>query len=180
LSAARRTGQIVALVGVVALLVVLILHLVRRSSPPKLGGPAPQFSLDRLDGDGTLSLASLRGKPVVINFFASWCEPCKREAPALERLWHTYRKQGVVFLGIDTNDARSDALHFLRAHGITYPTLRDARGLVAANGYDVANMPMTFFVSRTGRLVATTILGPVNEQDRTRQFGRAVKAAMGS
>src|SRR5215212_7828694 len=97
---ARLTGQVVALAGVAVLLVVLIWRLTHRPALLELGGPAPGFSLARLDRDGTLDLASLRGRPVVLNFWASWCGPCKREAATLEQLWQHYRKQGVVFVGI--------------------------------------------------------------------------------
>ena len=177
---ARLVGQVVALSVVATLLALLVWRLTHQPSPPKIGRPAPAFSLARLNGNGKLSLASLRGKAVVINFFASWCGPCKQEAPALERLWQTYRAKGVAFVGIDSNDARSDGLRFLRAHGITYPAVHDARGLVAANKYDVANMPTTFFVDRAGRLVGSAILGPVNEKHRSRDFADALKVAMAS
>ena len=176
----RPAAQVAALAAVAALLVVLIVHLVRQRGAPKIGGPAPTFSLQRLNGPGTLSLASLRGRPVVLNFWASWCAPCKREAPALERFWRQYRPQGVVFVGIDANDAASDARRFLRAHGVTYPTVRDPHGLVAANSYDVANMPMTFFVDRRGRLVSTHVLGPVSEKQFADEFRRGVEAAIRS
>src|SRR5437762_2864664 len=106
---ARLTGQVVALAAVAALLIVLIWRLTHQPAPLKLGGPAPGFSLTRLDREGTLDLASLRGSPVVLNFWASWCGPCKREAATLEQLWRHYRPRGVVFVGIDANDAASDA-----------------------------------------------------------------------
>jgi cytochrome c biogenesis protein CcmG, thiol:disulfide interchange protein DsbE len=175
---ARLTAQVVALAAVVALFAVLVWRLTHQPSGPKLGGPAPGFSLERLDGGGKLALSSLRGRAVVLNFWASWCDPCKREAPTLERLWHRYRSRGVVFVGIDANDAASDARRFLRAHGITYPTVHDAHGLVAANSYNVANMPMTFFVDRTGRLVDTRVLGPVSEKRFGDEFERGLQAAL--
>lgn len=171
-------GQFVAVAVVVALFVVLVWRLTHRSSPPKIGGPAPVFSLRRLNGTGTLRLASLRGKAVVLNFWASWCPPCKAEAPALEKLWKEYRGKGVVFVGVDSNDASSDALRFLTAHGITYPVVSDKNGLVAANQYDIAALPVTYFVSRQGRLVATHIVGGVNKY--TSEFESALAAAMKS
>jgi cytochrome c biogenesis protein CcmG, thiol:disulfide interchange protein DsbE len=177
---ARLTGQVVALAAVAALLGILIWHLTHRPPPPKIGAPAPAFSLGRLDGSGTLALASLRGRTVVLNFWASWCPPCKREAPALEQLWHEYRGKGVVFVGIDANDAASDGRRFLRAHGITYPTVHDAHGLVAANRYNVDQMPVTYFIDKEGRLVDEPLLGPVSEKRFADAFRRRIEAAIES
>ncbi len=171
-------GQAVAVVAVVALFVVLVWRLTHGASPPATGVPAPAFSLRRLNGSGTLRLSSLRGKAVVLNFWASWCGPCKAEAPALEKLWHQYRGKGVVFVGIDSNDASSDARRFLAAHGITYPVVSDTNGLVAANRYDIAGLPVTYFVDRRGRLVGPHVLGPVNKFPSA--FRSALAVAMAS
>src|SRR5581483_3554642 len=109
-SALLKLGaQAVAVAAVAALAAVLVWRLTHQTPPPKVGGPAPNFSLRRLDGDGTVSLRSLRGKTVVPNFCASWCDPCKREAPALEKVWNEYRSRGLVVLGVDSGDVRSDA-----------------------------------------------------------------------
>jgi cytochrome c biogenesis protein CcmG/thiol:disulfide interchange protein DsbE len=156
-------GQAVAVAAVLALLVVLVWRLTHHSPPPKPGVAAPQFALRRLNGAGTLRLSSLRGKTVVLNFWASWCGPCKAEAPALEQLWHQYRGKGVVFVGIDSNDASSDARRFIGAHGITYPVVFDANGVVASNRYDIGALPVTYFVNRQGRLVGPHIQGGVNK-----------------
>jgi cytochrome c biogenesis protein CcmG/thiol:disulfide interchange protein DsbE len=175
-----RGGRGLAVAGVAALLALLVWHLTHQPSPPRIGGPAPNFTLSRVNGRGTLDLASLRGRPVVLNFWASWCAPCKREAPALEHLWHEYRSRGVVFVGVDSNDAVGDARRFLSAHGITYPVVHDADGTVAANEYDIANLPVTHFVDRRGRLVSVTVLGPVSEKAHAAEFRRGVEAAMQS
>ena len=171
-------AQAVAVAVVIALFVVLVWRLTHRASPPKIGGPAPAFALERLNGTGTLRLASLHGKAVVLNFWASWCGPCKAEAPALEKFWRQYRSKGVVFVGVDSNDAAGDARRFLSAHGITYPVVSDKNGLVAANRYDIAALPVTYFVSRRGRLVATHIVGGVDEY--TSEFRSALAVAMRS
>jgi peroxiredoxin len=157
---------------------VLVWRLTHQSSPPKVGSAAPHFALPRLDGGGTLSLAALRGKAVVLNFWASWCVPCKSEAPAIEQLWRRYKGQGVVFVGVDTNDASSDARRFVSAHGITYPVVVDKGGLVAANRYDIADLPVTYFVNRQGRLIGSQILGGVNKS--LASFRRNLTAAMKS
>src|ERR671937_105938 len=111
-----RRGKIVlqaAAVLVVALLIALLTwQVVRTDQGRELGAKvnegrrplAPAFTLDRLDGKGQVSLASLRGKAVVINFWASWCEPCKEESPRLESFWQQNRNDGVVFVGIDAQD----------------------------------------------------------------------------
>jgi len=176
----KRGGQVVAVAGVAGLATLLTWHLTHEPSPARVGARAPDFSLGRLNGSGTLDLASLHGRPVVINFWASWCAPCKAEASTLERLWREYRRRGVVFVGVDSNDAASDARRFLSAHGITYPAVHDAGGLVAANKYGVANLPVTYFVDRRGRLVRVTVLGPVSEKAHADEFRRGVQAAIES
>ncbi len=94
------------MMGVGILASLLGWNLTHQTPPPKVGAPAPAFSLPRLAGQGDLSLSSLRGKTVVLNFFASWCAPCKREAPDLEAVWRRYRSDGLVVLGIDSGDTR--------------------------------------------------------------------------
>ena len=83
-----------------------------------------------------------------------------------------------MFVGVDSNDASGDALRFLTAHGITYPVVADRNGLVAANRYDIADLPVTYFVDRRGRLVATHLLGPVDKHES--QFRSALATAMSS
>jgi len=177
----RRVAQALAVVGVAVLAGVLGWRLTHQAHPPAVGGPAPTFSLPRLVGHDRVSLASLRGKTVVLNFWASWCDPCKREAATLEQISRTYRSRGVVVLGVDTgDDVRSDAQRFVRAHGITYPVLWDANALVAGNRYGVANLPVTYVVDPRGRLVGTRVLGPINEKSFNDAFLRNLDAAIRS
>ena len=171
-----RALQATALVAVVGLFALLVWRLTHQSHPPKLGGPAPNFTLQRLGDGGTVDLASLRGKPVVLNFFASWCEPCKGEAPVLESAWQKYKNQ-VVFLGVDYHDVTSDARTFLSHHGVTYPTVQDGSGAVA-DRYGVSAVPETYFVDRRGRLVGVHIVGTVVDQRAA--FRRGVEAALNS
>lgn len=169
-----RTLQATALVAVVGLFALLVWRLTHQSHPPKLGGPAPNFTLRRLDDRGTIDLRSLRGKPVVLNFFASWCNPCKGEAPVLESAWRKYRDR-VVFLGIDYHDVTSDGRRFLRAHDITYPTVADGSGDVA-DRYGVTGVPETYFINAQGRLVGSHIAGTVAHQQNA--FFEGIKAAL--
>jgi cytochrome c biogenesis protein CcmG, thiol:disulfide interchange protein DsbE len=170
-------AQVLAIVAVGALGGVLLWNLTHQPPPPRVGGPAPLFSLTRLQGGGKLSLRSLRGKTVVINFFASWCAPCKREAPALEQVWRDYRSRGVVVLGIDTNDGASDGRRFMSAHGITYPAVGGA-GYGLAGRYGVPDLPATFVINSKGRIVGGLILGPVSEQAHSQELSRYLHAAL--
>jgi cytochrome c biogenesis protein CcmG/thiol:disulfide interchange protein DsbE len=173
----KLTGQVVALAAVAGLLGLLVWRLVHQSKPPKIGGPAPAFSSKRVDTRGTLDLASLRGKPVVLNFWASWCGPCKGEATTLEQAWRRYKSQGVVFVGVDYHDVTGDARRFLAHHDITYPTVQDGSGMIA-DRYGVSAVPETYFIDRRGHLVGEHIKGTVaNQKDK---FIRGVEAALGS
>jgi cytochrome c biogenesis protein CcmG/thiol:disulfide interchange protein DsbE len=171
----KLAGQLVALAAVAGLLGLLVWRLTHQSHPPKIGGPAPTFTLKRIDGDGKLSLASLRGRPVVLNFWASWCVPCKGEAKTLEQAWRQYRGKGVVFLGVDYHDVTSDARTFIEHHGVTYLTVQDGSGMVG-DRYGLTGVPETFFIDRRGRLVGVHILGPVNHY--VSEFRRGIRAAL--
>ncbi len=174
------TAQAVALAAVAVLLVLLIWHLTHQPKHAKAGEAAPTFVLQRLDHDDVLDLSSLRGKGVVLNFWASWCGPCKREARTLEQSWRSYRRRGLVVLGVDANDVDSDARRFMQAHGITYPVVRDSNGSIAANSYNVSDLPMTFFINRKGLLVGDAIRGAVGDSQYRSDFRRGIQEALGS
>ncbi len=175
----QLAGQTLA-IAVVGVLAGLLLWKVTHEPPaPRVGQRAPAFALQRLNGDGTVSLASFRGKVVVLNFFASWCSPCKREAPALEKVWRDYRTQGVVVLGIDTNDQASDARRFISAHGVTYPAVGVA-GMGLASQSGTANLPTTYVLNRQGRVVGGQILGAVSDQPFSSELVRYLHAALKS
>lgn len=143
-------GVLLPALGVLALLAFGFTREPRYIESPMLGRPAPPFSLPLFDGR-MLRLEDLRGQVVFLNFWASWCPPCRAEAPALESTWQQTRHQGVVFLGISTQDEEERARAFLDEFGITYPNGRDADGRIAID-YGVWGLPETFFISPEGRI----------------------------
>jgi len=134
---------------------------------------APELTLDTLDGEGEIRLADYRGKAVVLNFWASWCEPCKDEAPLLEETWQRYREDGLVVLGIDAQDFRVDARKFVERYGLTYPIAYDGNG-ASLGRFGNTGFPETWFVGRDGRLVGEHIVGPFDEE----QLEENVQAAL--
>jgi cytochrome c biogenesis protein CcmG/thiol:disulfide interchange protein DsbE len=115
--------------------------------------PEAGHSLPRLGGAGTSSLASYAGKVVVLNFWASWCEPCQVEAPLLEHAQSRLERHGGTVLGITYKDASPDSESFVRQFHLTYPNLRDKSGEFASS-YGTDRLPESFIVNRAGRIVA--------------------------
>lgn len=123
------------------------------------GEQAPQFHLALLSG-GTLDLAELRGKPVVVNFMASWCPPCRAEMPAFEKAWQQH-KDRVVFVGVAVEDTESAAKALVEKTGVTYPVGLD-EGSFIARAYELKGMPTTVFLDPNGAVVKR-VTGPVTE-----------------
>jgi cytochrome c biogenesis protein CcmG/thiol:disulfide interchange protein DsbE len=123
--------------------------------------PAPRVELPRLDGDGRSSLADYRGKVVVLNFWASWCEPCRAESPLLQRWHRRIAGRDATVVGVDVLDVTSDARAFARKYSLTYPMLRD-RGGETIESFGVVAYPETFVIDRQGRIAATE-RGPVDD-----------------
>ena len=136
---------------------------------------APSFRLSRLDRSGHLELASLRNKVVLINFWATWCDPCKRELPRLQRAWQRYRGRDVVFVGVDAQDFDSGARKAIRKYGMTYPVVYDGSGKVLSR-YGGLPLPKTFVVDRRGRIV-NYHLGELDDPDIQRLVDGALKIA---
>jgi cytochrome c biogenesis protein CcmG/thiol:disulfide interchange protein DsbE len=138
------------LVTVLAFLAVLIYGQVRKGVSQPKSGPAPEFTLTLFDG-GQISLAELRGRPVVLNFWASWCDPCKDEAPLLEAAWRKYKDQGLMVIGVDYLDQEPAARAYLQEFQITYPNGPDL-GSKIARRYFIRGVPETFFIGPDGQI----------------------------
>lgn len=165
-----------AIVPALAFIAVLSLAVFRSGSQAEAGKSAPSFDLALLDGSGSLTDEDLKDHPVVINFWASWCIPCREEAPLFERAWRSYRDEGVIFLGVNMKDAESDARAFVEEFGITYPVVRDLDQTLSQD-FGVKGLPETFFVDHrwtfigaisgagSGEQQGTVILGAVSEDE---------------
>jgi len=171
----KTTAQLLALACVAGLLALLVWQLGHQQHAPGVGAMAPSFTLNRLEGRGKISLAAYRGKPVVLNFWASWCEPCKGEAAVLERDWTSYRDRGVVFLGVDYHDLASDARRFVSAHELTFPMLEDGSGKVTGD-YGISQVPETYVLNRQGRVVLH-LAGPITDPGFAVKFRSALAKA---
>ena len=181
----QRVAQLAALIGVAALLGLLIWKVAfgrTTGAADELAAGklvhAPAFTLDRLDRDGQLGVGDLRGKAIVVNFWASWCVPCRDEAPVLQKTYERYRDQGLVVLGVDVNDFRQDARRFMKRYGLSYPVVYDGKGSTVGK-WGVRGFPETFFVDRTGKLVGERIEGAVDIERNQDAFQRGVALALG-
>mgnify|MGYP000751146118 CR=1 FL=1 len=121
-------------------------------------GVAPDFSFTTFDGE-QIALADLRGKGVVLNFWASWCDPCRAEAALLEEAWLRERDRGIVFIGLDYLDQEHSARAYLEEFGISYPNGPDLQS-AAARRYGIQGVPETFFIGPDGQ-ITTMVIGPL-------------------
>jgi cytochrome c biogenesis protein CcmG/thiol:disulfide interchange protein DsbE len=125
---------------------------------------APHLKLPRLDADGHLSLTSLRGKVVVVNFWESYCVPCKEEARRVADAARAWEDKGVVFVGVNAFDTRRAARAYLERYGVEYPNVRDGVGTTFGK-WGVTGVPETFFIDRRGRVVPPHITGPASREE---------------
>jgi cytochrome c biogenesis protein CcmG, thiol:disulfide interchange protein DsbE len=138
------------------------------------GGPAAAFSLPALSGSGQVSLRGYQGKPLIVNFFASWCPPCQKETPLLARFYRAEHGK-VAIVGLDENDVRAHAVSFTRSTGVGYPVGFDPAA-VAASAYGVSALPQTFFLDARHRVV-DRVFGAVTRADLSK--GIALATAKG-
>lgn len=146
-----------------------------RDEGPVLGRAAPTYAASDLQGD-SVDLADLEGKAVLLNFWATWCTPCREETPFLQRLYLARAKEGFVVLGasVDAASARADVEAFVREYGVTYPILLDPQ-MRGMDGYRVMGLPATFLIDRAG-VLRWMRLGPVGEDDQ--EFLSALEAVL--
>lgn len=150
----RGVGMIAAFVLLVGFVAFLAIGLQRQNaSGQRAAGLAPDFEFTTFEGE-TITLAELHGQGVVVNFWASWCEPCRTEAELLETTWRREKENGIIFLGIDYLDQEHAAQEYLAEYDITYPNGPDLRSTIARR-YRIRGVPETFFISPEGEIVTT-------------------------
>jgi cytochrome c biogenesis protein CcmG/thiol:disulfide interchange protein DsbE len=178
MSRLKLAGQVGALGLVVALLGLLVWKVIENDrgnvATKFTQGKQPMavdFELDRLNGEGSLQLSSLRGKVVVINFWAAWCDPCKSEAPRFQAAYERYRDR-VEFVGVDTADASGQAREFLDDYGVTYPNVRDPSTKVL-DAYGGLPIPRTYVVGPSGR-----VTGYIFGEARAEELQSAIEKAL--
>ena len=145
-------GRLLIWVGLMALLLLVGVALFRsQQGPVGVGYKAPEFTLTSYDGD-EYSLEDLKGKVVLVNFWASWCKPCEQEAADLEAAWRFYEPRGdVLFLGVDWTDTGKKGLAYLEKFDITYPNGPDLRTKIS-QAYRITGVPETYIIDRNGEL----------------------------
>ena len=165
--AQRSTRLVVAAAAAAAAAVALIVvgATVGSGAPtPQNLGPAKNFSLGVLGHPGRqLSLRSMTGHPVIVNFFASWCEPCQKETPLIARFYRA-RRGHVAIIGVDVNDSAAKAMAFVRKSGVRYPVAVDPMPMKAAFAYNLPGLPATFFLNSRHQIVKQ-VYGPVTEAE---------------
>jgi cytochrome c biogenesis protein CcmG/thiol:disulfide interchange protein DsbE len=154
----QRGGIPLVFVLLLVLLGILAMGLMKAQAGPVDNGLAPDFSLTGFDGR-TVTLSKLRGQVVIVNFWASWCLPCREEAAYLEHTWREYKDQGVVFIGVDYVDTEKEALAYIQEFDITYLNGPDLQTRIS-QAYNIQGVPETFFIAKNGELRGMQI-GPL-------------------
>lgn len=181
-----RTGKLATGLGLLVLIALLVYGLTSKATDKSIDQAlteqrpvaAPGFDLDlfaigapptsleerllAVATDDRIGLEDLRGGPVVLNFWASWCDPCREEAPLLQRSWERWGPRGVLFVGLNMQDLTDDARGFLDEFSVDYPTIRDPGKSVAAD-YGLTGIPETFFIDARGQVVAH-VIGVLTEE----------------
>jgi cytochrome c biogenesis protein CcmG/thiol:disulfide interchange protein DsbE len=158
-----KAGWVVTFVLLTAMIGFLGWGLYKSSSGPRASGAAPDFTIQSYTTGQNVTLSQLRGQVVIVNFWASWCPPCREEAAYLEKTWRKYEGKGVTFLGVDWVDTPVNAQAYLKEFDITYPNGPDL-GTKAAQVYRIQGVPETYYVDRKGNLRGVHI-GPLKDPE---------------
>jgi len=170
----NRTVLVVGLIIVATIVVVLFAGLGKdpqRIDSPLVGKPAPPFALKAVGTGETIDLEALRGKPVILNFWATWCGPCYEEHPTL--VANARNLPNVQFIGVVFNDEEPKIMRFLAERGTAYPTLLDANGKTAI-AYGVGGVPETYFINPAGTIVAK-FAGPLSTEELQANLAKALR-----
>ncbi|MCG3114961.1 MAG: TlpA family protein disulfide reductase [Candidatus Manganitrophus sp. SA1] len=143
------------------------------SKPPQVGGPAPSLEAETLKGK-TVSLNDYRGKVVLLTFWATWCEPCKKEMPEIQAAYERYEKDGLVVLAVNFGEKLDTASSFAHHGKLTFPILLDRRANIAER-FGVVSLPVTFFIDQDGIIRERVVGGTLTEQSIEETFKRLLK-----
>jgi len=145
-----------------------------RSIPaPRPDFPAPPFSLLSLEGQ-EVQLADFKGRAVVVNFWASWCPPCRAEMPAFQKIYGEYESKGLVILAVNSQESHTNAFDFAQSYTLTFPILLDEDGEIS-NRYRAASLPTTFFINKDGLIREVIYGGPISEANLRIQVEKLLK-----
>ncbi|MFQ5612577.1 MAG: TlpA family protein disulfide reductase [Anaerolineae bacterium] len=157
----RLLGLTIGMLLLLGLMATFAKGLQTKESTQLSGREAPQFVMPTFEGE-EIALADLRGQIVVINFWASWCVECYKEAALLEQAYQDYRNRGVIFLGVDYLDTEKEAMAYIQKYGITYPSGPDL-GSKISDAYQITGVPETFFIDKSGE-IAHVQIGPIERR----------------
>lgn len=169
-----NTRALIAVAGVLVIVALLGFGLSSKGGNAiAVGQQAPDGSLQRLGSSGNARISDYRGHWTLVNFWASWCAPCRSEAPLLERFWREHAGQGTIVLGVNLDDNTDDATAFIHRYGLTYPQLRSPDGSKWRDRYGMTGFPESFLIDPQGHL-AVIRRGPVDQAILAREFEPAI------